>query len=109
MVRRRKWATGFGVIAVVAVLVGLTTAGANAQQNSALALPRNTTVYVSGSAWGPYTSFNPLRQGYATGTLGLLYETPAAGVATRSRARPAQRGRAACRCRPSSGRRCARR
>src|SRR4029077_16663823 len=71
MVRRRKWATGFGVIAVVAVLVGLTTAGANAQQNSALALPRNATVYVSGSAWGPYTSFNPLRQGYATGTLGL--------------------------------------
>ena len=44
---------GFGVIAVAAVLVGLTTAGANATQNSALALPRNATLYVSGSAWGP--------------------------------------------------------
>src|SRR3954451_8204632 len=76
MVRRRKWALGFGIIAVVAVLVSLTTAGANAQQNSALALPRAQTLYVSGSAWGPYTSFNPLRSGYATGTLGLLYETP---------------------------------
>ncbi len=76
MLSRRKWAIGLGVIAVVTVLASLTTAGAGAQQQSAFALPRNATLYVSGSAWGPYTSFNPLRQGYATGTLGLLYETP---------------------------------
>ena len=73
MVRRKKWTLGLGVIAVFAVVASLTTAGAVAQKQ---ALPRNATVYVSGSAWGPYTSFNPLRQGYATGTLGLLYETP---------------------------------
>ena len=54
----------------------LTTAGADAQQQSALALPRNATLYTSGTAWGPFTQFNPLRSsGNATGTLGLLYET----------------------------------
>jgi len=72
MVSRRKWTLGLGVIAVLAVVASLTTAGASAQKQ---ALPRNQTLYVSGSAWGPYSSFNPLRSGYATGTLGLLYET----------------------------------
>ena len=76
MASRRKWVTGFGIIAVVAVLAGLATAGAGAQQQSSLALPRNATLYTSGTAWGPFTQFNPLRSsGNATGTLGLLYET----------------------------------
>ncbi len=76
MLRRRKWVTGFGVIAVVAILASLTTAGAGAQQQSAFALPRNATLYTSGTAWGPFAQFNPLRSsGNATGTLGLLYET----------------------------------
>ena len=39
------------------------------------ALPRGATLYTSGTAWGPFDSFNPLRPNYATGTLGLLYET----------------------------------
>ena len=69
MVRRRKWVTGFGVIAVVVVLASLTTAGAGAQQQSAFALPRNATLYTSGTAWGPFAQFNPLRSsGNATGT-----------------------------------------
>ena len=38
-------------------------------------MPRNGTLYTSGTAWGPFTNFNPLRSGYATGVLGLLYET----------------------------------
>jgi len=76
MLRRKKWALGFGIVAVAIVFVSLTTVGAGAQQQSAFALPRNATLYTSGSAWGPFTSFNPLRNGYATGTLGLLYETP---------------------------------
>ena len=71
MLSRKKWAIGLGVIAVVTVLASLTTAGAGAQQQSAFALPRNATLYTSGTAWGPFTSFNPLRSGYATGTLGL--------------------------------------
>src|SRR6476620_2984757 len=75
MASRRKWVTGFGIIAVVAVLAGLATAGAGAQQQSSLALPRNATLYTSGTAWGPFAQFNPLRSsGNATGTLGLLYE-----------------------------------
>src|SRR6188472_4437856 len=76
MASRRKWVTGFGIIAVVAVLAGLATSGAGAQQQSSLALPRNATLFTSGTAWGPFTQFNPLRSsGNATGTLGLLYET----------------------------------
>jgi peptide/nickel transport system substrate-binding protein len=76
MLSRKKWALGFGIVAVAIVFVSLTTAGAGAQQQSAFALPRNATLYASGSAWGPYTSFNPLRNGYSTGVVGLLYETP---------------------------------
>jgi peptide/nickel transport system substrate-binding protein len=77
MASRRNWVvTGFGIIAVVAVLAGLATAGAGAGQQSSLALPRESTLYTSGTAWGPFTQFNPLRSsGNATGTLGLLYET----------------------------------
>ena len=77
MASRRNWVvTGFGIIAVVAVLAGLATAGAGAQQQSSLALPRESTLFTSGTAWGPFTQFNPLRSsGNATGTLGLLYET----------------------------------
>ena len=76
MLGRKKWALGVGIIAVAIVFVSLATVGAGAQQQSAFALPRNATLYTSGSAWGPFTSFNPLRNGYSTGTLGLLYETP---------------------------------
>jgi peptide/nickel transport system substrate-binding protein len=62
-----------GVLAIViAIGVVLAAGTANAQRS---ALPRNATLYTSGSAWGPFTSFNPLRNGYSTGTLGLLYET----------------------------------
>src|SRR6187401_2158365 len=76
MASPRKWVSGFGIIAVVAVLAGLATSGAGAQQQSSLAVPRNATLYTSGTAWGPFAQFNPLRSsGNATGTLGLLYET----------------------------------
>ena len=60
------------LVAIVAVGAVLAAGTANAKQS---ALPREATLYMSGSAWGPFTSFNPLRNGYATGTLGLLYET----------------------------------
>jgi peptide/nickel transport system substrate-binding protein len=73
---RRRAAVGLGVLTLAAALaVGVLTSGAGAQSNATSALPRATTLYTSGSAWGPFSSFNPLRPNYATGVLGLLYET----------------------------------
>ncbi|MHB8085390.1 MAG: ABC transporter substrate-binding protein, partial [Dehalococcoidia bacterium] len=53
-------------------------------------LPRNETIYVSGAAWGPPSTWNPFQPGSlanTTGTLGFVYETlfdfdPLAGVLT---------------------------
>ena len=37
--------------------------------------PRNETLYTTGTAWGPPTSWNPMmRGGHAVGTIGLVYE-----------------------------------
>jgi peptide/nickel transport system substrate-binding protein len=72
-IRRKRTSVGVAVL-VVAVAVGaFVAAGASARQS---ALPRAQTLYTSGTAWGPFSQFNPLRSGgNATGTLGLLYET----------------------------------
>lgn len=40
--------------------------------------PRNETLYISGAAWGPASTWNPWQPGNlanTTGTIGLLYET----------------------------------
>ena len=75
-VETRRSVLALGVLALVAVLaISALTAGAAASNQGVSALPRNATLYTSGNAWGPFTSFNPLRNGYSTGTLGLLYET----------------------------------
>jgi peptide/nickel transport system substrate-binding protein len=74
--RKSRTAVGLGVVTLVAaVAVASFTAGAGAQSQESSALPRGATLYTSGTAWGPFSSFNPLRPNYATGTLGLLYET----------------------------------
>src|SRR5690554_5798780 len=40
------------------------------------AYARNETLYISGTQWGPPSSWNPFMQGnYATGTIGFVYET----------------------------------
>ncbi|HET6601527.1 MAG TPA: ABC transporter substrate-binding protein [Gaiella sp.] len=72
-IRRKRTSVGVAVL-VVAVAVGaFLAAGASARES---ALPRSQTLYTSGTAWGPFAQFNPLRSsGNATGTLGLLYET----------------------------------
>ena len=75
MSRRNTIAVWLGVAAVATLLASLAAGGAGASPQSSLALPRTQTLYVSGTAWGPYTNFNPLRGGYATGVVGLLYET----------------------------------
>ncbi|MEV4106329.1 ABC transporter substrate-binding protein [Nonomuraea sp. NPDC049695] len=39
-------------------------------------LPRNETLYTTGTQWGPPANFNPIREwDHATGTKGLVYET----------------------------------
>ncbi len=40
--------------------------------------PRNETLYITGAAWGPPSTWNPFQPGSlanTTGTIGLLYET----------------------------------
>jgi peptide/nickel transport system substrate-binding protein len=61
------------LVAAIAVGALLAVGTASARES---ALPRNATLYTSGTAWGPFSQFNPLRSsGNATGTLGLLYES----------------------------------
>ena len=73
---KKRTAVALGVITLIAAAsVASFAAGAGAQSTATTALPRGSTLYTSGTAWGPFSSFNPLRPGYATGTLGLLYET----------------------------------
>jgi peptide/nickel transport system substrate-binding protein len=74
---RRMVATAVGLVVALATVASLMTAGgAGAGSQSPFALPRGETLYTSGKQWGPYTGFNPLRTGdYATGVVGLLYET----------------------------------
>src|SRR4029453_11787718 len=73
---KRRMAVSLGVVALVAAMaVASFTAGAGAQSSATSALPRGSTLYTSGTAWGPFASFNPLRIEKATGVLGLLYET----------------------------------
>jgi peptide/nickel transport system substrate-binding protein len=73
---KKRGAIGLlAVITAVAAVAFGTAGGAGAEPTSPFQLPRNETLYVSGAAWGPYTSFNPIRPNYSTGVIGLLYET----------------------------------
>ena len=74
--RHRGLAAGLLVSLALAAVVAVTAGGAGARPDGAVALPRTQTLYVSGKQWGPYTDFNPFRQGdYVTGLLGFVYET----------------------------------
>lgn len=58
---------------VAAACTGAEGGGASTTSGS---YPRNETLFTSGTQWGPPSNANPFRQGdYATGTVGLLYET----------------------------------
>ena len=76
-VERKKATVALGVVTLIAALALSTlTVTAGASSSKANALPRAATLYTSGTAWGPFAQFNPLRtSGNATGTVGLLYET----------------------------------
>jgi len=80
MLNRRKGAA-IGVliaaIAATAIVAFLTTGGAGAQQDSAFALPRSETFYMSGNQWSPNNDLNPAKSwDYITGLVGFAYETP---------------------------------
>ena len=61
----------FVVVALSMVLTAFVPAS-----SVAVEYPRNETLYTSGTQWGAPSSWNPLNSGgYATGTLGLCYET----------------------------------
>ncbi|GLU46242.1 ABC transporter substrate-binding protein [Nocardiopsis ansamitocini] len=63
---------------VLAALVATSCSGGGGDPADAPAgnYPREQTLYTGGSQWGPPISWNPLSLGnYATGTVGLVYET----------------------------------
>jgi peptide/nickel transport system substrate-binding protein len=64
-------------VAVVALVAVLGVAGAGAGEQSAFALPRSQTLYMSGNQWSPNTDLNPAKNwDYVTGLVGFAYETP---------------------------------
>ena len=74
-------ARGVGALAAAAVLTAIVAAlmagGAGAGHSSALALPREQTLYMSGNQWSPNTDLNPAKNwDYVTGLVGFVYETP---------------------------------
>jgi peptide/nickel transport system substrate-binding protein len=76
--RGKRTGVGLGVALLVAVgtVLALGVAGAGAEQQSPLALPRAQTLYMSGTQWSPYNDLNPAKNwDYATGVVGLAYET----------------------------------
>lgn len=62
----------FKKIAMLALVIVLLCAGIAFGQ----VLERSETLYTGGKQWGPVSNWNPLMTGnYATGTIGLVYET----------------------------------
>ena len=73
--RRRTIAALFVSAAAVAMTLGAMSAGAGEQ--SAFALPRAQTLYMSGNQWSPNNDLNPAKNwDYVTGLVGFAYETP---------------------------------
>ncbi|MGZ4414147.1 MAG: ABC transporter substrate-binding protein [Gaiellaceae bacterium] len=77
-VPKKQAAAALGLVAFTAALIAfLTAGGAGAQQDSALALPRSQTFYMSGNQWSPNNDLNPAKTwDYITGLVGFAYETP---------------------------------
>jgi peptide/nickel transport system substrate-binding protein len=74
----RRWrAVAVGLVIAAAVAASLGVAGADAEQQSAFALPRSQTLYMSGNQWSPNNDLNPAKNwDYITGLVGFAYETP---------------------------------
>jgi peptide/nickel transport system substrate-binding protein len=86
-IHKRKMAIGlvtaFAAAALIAPLLTIGASGAATNQAKQVAprvsitsLPRNETLYTSGTAYSAPVNWNPMNEGnFATGTQGLLYET----------------------------------
>ena len=73
--RKHTIAALFVSAAAVALTLGAMSAGAGEQ--SAFALPRAQTLYMSGNQWSPNNDLNPAKNwDYVTGLVGFAYETP---------------------------------
>ena len=79
MATRRARGVGalVAIAALVAAIAALTAGGAGAGGQSAFALPRAQTLYISGNQWSPNVDLNPAKNwDYVTGLVGFAYETP---------------------------------
>jgi peptide/nickel transport system substrate-binding protein len=78
LIKKERAFGGVLLLALAAMVVlALTTGGAGAKSSGVLALPRAQTLYMSGTQWSPYTDLNPAKNwDYASGLVGLAYETP---------------------------------
>src|SRR6516225_7290306 len=73
-IRAGRWA---GLVAGLSALALVAVVTAGAKQQSATALPRAQTLYMSGNQWSPNTDLNPAKNwDYVTGLVGFAYETP---------------------------------
>jgi peptide/nickel transport system substrate-binding protein len=74
--KRARFGIGAALLAAVVTVLAIGAAGAGAEQQSALALPRAQTLYMSGSQWSPNNDLNPAKNwDYITGLVGFAYET----------------------------------
>ena len=77
MIPRTKRTVAVLVVSAVAVAMTLGATGAGAGEQSAFALPRAQTLYMSGNQWSPNNDLNPAKNwDYVTGLVGFAYETP---------------------------------
>ena len=76
--RKTRTGIGLGLVLALAIAVAASLAGgAGASQQSAFALPRAQTFYMSGNQWSPNNDLNPAKNwDYITGLVGFAYETP---------------------------------
>ena len=75
--RRARGVGALAAMAALAAVTALTAGGAGAGDQSALALPRAQTLYMSGNQWSPNVDLNPAKNwDYVTGLVGFAYETP---------------------------------
>ncbi|KOX22162.1 ABC transporter substrate-binding protein [Nocardiopsis sp. NRRL B-16309] len=62
-------------LAALAIAATACSSGGGEEDTGSGSYPREETLYTTGTAWGPPTSWNPMMKGqYAVGTIGLAYE-----------------------------------
>jgi peptide/nickel transport system substrate-binding protein len=82
---RKRVRTGLLLLAATSLVMAACTGGGDSPSTPAgndqgaaapASYPRKETLFTSGTQWGPPATWNPINVGnYATGTVGLVYET----------------------------------